>query len=92
MTVLEAFAHGLPVVATRVGGVPEVVQDGINGLLCDLGDIEQMTQGILRILNDDDLCAMLGAKARKTAEDVYSLEHMVQKTCGIYADLLYNFW
>ena len=88
MTIIEAFAHGLPTVATRVGGVPEVVQDGVNGLLCDPTDTEQMSQCILRILYDDDLRARFSTQARKTAEEAYSLEQMVQKTRGIYANLI----
>lgn len=88
MTVIEAFAHGLPVVATRVGGVPEVVQDGVNGLLCDPNEVEQLSQGILRVLHDDDMRATFSIQARKTVEEGYSLEQMVKKTRGIYASLV----
>jgi glycosyltransferase involved in cell wall biosynthesis len=88
MTVIEAFAHGLPAVATRVGGVPEVVQEGVNGFLCDPSDIEEMSECVLRILYDDHLRAMYSTQARKTAEDVYSLKQMVQKTHEAYASLV----
>lgn len=88
MTVIEAFAHGLPAVASQVGGVPEVVKDCINGLLCDPTDTEQMSKSILCILHDDKLRARFSIQARKTAEEAYSLEQMVQKTREVYANLV----
>jgi len=88
MTIIEAFAHGLPVVATRVGGVPEIVQDNVNGLLCDPADVEKMTQCVLRILHNDELRAAFGEHARKTAEETYSLEHVLQKTHDLYVNLV----
>jgi glycosyltransferase involved in cell wall biosynthesis len=56
----EASCFGLPVVATRVGGVPEVVEDGVNGILVDVGDHRQVAEAVLRILSDRSLAARLG--------------------------------
>jgi len=59
--VLEALASGLPVVSTRVGGVPHIVRDGASALLVDVGDWQAMTDAILRILGDEQLAASLAS-------------------------------
>ena len=60
--VVEALAMGTPVVATRVGGVPEIVRDGENGLLVEAGDDDAFTEALARILDDD---AFRGSLARR---------------------------
>jgi glycosyltransferase involved in cell wall biosynthesis len=73
---VEALAMGTPVVATRVGGVPEIVRDGENGLLVDAGDAAAFAAALERVLHDDDLRARLtaaaaGSVARFSANTVY---------------------
>lgn len=63
LTVSEAMAAGCPVVAPRVGGIPEMVEDGINGLLFRPGDASDMAEKLCRILEDDALAARLGRRA-----------------------------
>lgn len=53
--VLEAFAAGVPVVATRAGGIPEMVEDGITGLLAPIGDADALAAATMRILDDPGL-------------------------------------
>jgi len=65
---LEAGAYGLPVVATRSGGVPDAVQDGVTGLLVEPGDINGMTSALLRLLDDADLARRMGKANRDWAE------------------------
>jgi len=68
-TVVEALAVGCPVIATAVGGVPEVVVDGENGLLVPAGDVQALTAAIARFFSDDDLRERLaGNAARSVAE------------------------
>jgi len=67
-TVLEALALGTPVVATAVGGVPEVVVDGENGLLVPAGDVEAIAEAIARLVGDDELRARLGEAAVRSVE------------------------
>jgi glycosyltransferase involved in cell wall biosynthesis len=88
MTIIEAFAHGLPAVATRVGGVPEIVLDGVNGLLCAPSDVEKLSQDTLDILHNDKLHARFSKQARKIAEETYSLEQMIKNTHEIYVHLV----
>ena len=62
-TVVEALAVGTPVIATRTGGVAEVLEDGVNGLLVEPGDVEALTAAIDRFFAD---AALAGAAARRT--------------------------
>lgn len=76
-TVVEALAVGCPVIATRVGGVPEVVRDGENGLLVAPGDVEALAAAIAHVVVDDELRARLAAAAPEsvagtTEEAVFS--------------------
>jgi glycosyltransferase involved in cell wall biosynthesis len=71
---LEAMASGLPVVATDVGGVTEVVDDGVNGFVVRPSAPEPMAKYIGRLVNDDQLGASIGAAARATALTTFSIE------------------
>jgi glycosyltransferase involved in cell wall biosynthesis len=85
---LESMAAGAPIVATRVGGTPEAVADGVNGLLVDPGDAAALARAIERLLEDPALAARLGAAARRSIEREYSVEKMVRTTARVYLDLL----
>ena len=61
--ILEAFARGRAVVATRVGGIPDLVEDDVNGLLVEGGDVEALVDALTTILTEDDLAARLGDAA-----------------------------
>ena len=65
---LEAGACGKPVVATRIGGIPEIVRDGVNGLLVDAGDIDQLTFAVKRLIEDSGLRQRLGFAGRARIE------------------------
>lgn len=68
ISLVEAMATGLPCVATAVGGIPEVLVDGANGLLVEPGDREGLRASIARIMDDPGLAERVGAEARRTAE------------------------
>jgi glycosyltransferase involved in cell wall biosynthesis len=65
---LEAGAYGLPVVATRTGGVPDAVQDGVTGLLADAGDVDGIADALLRLLSDPGLACKMGRANRRWSE------------------------
>ena len=88
LTVIEAMAAARPVVASRVGGVPEVLRDGIDGLLVPPGDPHALAQAILRLARDPDLAARLGAAGRARACSEFGIDGLVEATMRIYDELL----
>jgi sugar transferase (PEP-CTERM/EpsH1 system associated) len=85
---LEAMAAGLPVVATAVGGTPEVVVEGETGFLVPPRDPEALAEAILRLLRDPDLRRRMGEAGRKRVAEHFSVEQMVQKTEALYEHLV----
>jgi sugar transferase (PEP-CTERM/EpsH1 system associated) len=86
--VLEAMAAGLPVVGTRVGGVPEVVVDGVTGILVPPRDPEALASGIAQLLSDSELSQRMGDAGRARVVEQYSVERMVRETEVLYEGLL----
>jgi glycosyltransferase involved in cell wall biosynthesis len=85
---LEAMAMEKPVVASRVGGIPDLVEDGINGFLVSPGNIRELKEGLLKVLRDKKLARKLGQKGRKKTTEGFSAEIMVQSIDRIYRNLL----
>lgn len=79
LAALEALSCGVPVVASRVGGLPEVISDGKNGALVALGDVAAMARAALAILGDASLQARLSAGARATAVEKFPRDPMVAR-------------
>jgi glycosyltransferase involved in cell wall biosynthesis len=77
VVVLEAMAAAKPLVVTRVGENPRVVDDGTTGLLADAGDIGGMADALVRLLDDPALARRLGAAARQRVDQHFSVAHMV---------------
>jgi glycosyltransferase involved in cell wall biosynthesis len=84
MALLEAMSFGLPVIATPVGGVPEIVTHGLDGLLVPPGDIDALAAAITRLTSDPELRARLGRAARETVAKRFSLDSAVEQLLGIY--------
>jgi glycosyltransferase involved in cell wall biosynthesis len=87
-TVLEAQAAGVPVVSTRVSGIPEVVHHGRTGLLVDPGDWRGLADAAERILSDDSLREAMAEAARRTITEAYSTEGTVDATAALFDELL----
>ncbi len=86
--ILEAQAAGVPVVATRVGGVVDIIEEGETGLLVAPRQPDEMAQAILRILNDTSLSKAIVANAKKKLLEEYTLDHMASQTLAVYQELL----
>ena len=87
LALLEAMAAGLPVIVSRVGGLPEVVTDGENGLLIPPQDPKALAAALARLLAEPDFARNLGEKARRHAEANYSLERLGREINKIYEGL-----
>jgi len=90
MAVLEAMACGLPIVATRVGGLPDLIHDGINGMLVEPGKPEQLASAICKLATDDEVRISMGKASYKYACELYDIEQHVTKLIGIYNMVLYD--
>jgi glycosyltransferase involved in cell wall biosynthesis len=78
-----------PVIASRTGGIPDLVQDGINGFLVPPSDASALAEAILKLANQPDEMKRMGQMGEKMAER-YSLNIMIQKIESMYTDLLVN--
>ncbi len=88
LAALEAQACEVPVVASRVGGIPEVVTDGETGFMSDVGDIEKMSDDVLKLLNDDELRAAFGKRGRELSISRYSSEKIIPQYIAFYEKIL----
>ncbi|MGB9662819.1 MAG: glycosyltransferase [Moorellaceae bacterium] len=88
LTVLEAMAAGKPVVATAVGGVPELVEDGVTGILVPPRNPEALAQGILRLAKDPHLRQRMGKAARERALERFDIARTAREYEALYLRLL----
>jgi len=84
----EAMACSVPPIATRVGGVPELIDDQINGLLFPVGDVDAMGAGAIALLNDPTRHAAMAATARRTAQDHFCASRIIPLYEGYYERVL----
>jgi len=84
---LEAMATGLPVLATRVSAVPEVVEDGRTGLLVPPADVDALCAAMLRLADDAELRRALGSAGRERVRKNFALERMIEETLDVYSRL-----
>lgn len=85
LTILEAMARGLPVVTTRVGGNPEVVEDGVTGVLVPARDPAALAQGLLRVLGDAEMGERFGRAGRRRVEEYFDVRRMVATYEDLYS-------
>jgi glycosyltransferase involved in cell wall biosynthesis len=86
--VIEAMAMLKPVVATRSGGVPEIVEDGVTGIMISPGDAKAMAEAIVSLLKDEDRAKQMGLEGRQKAEKAYSLRTHLERIESLYLHLL----
>jgi glycosyltransferase involved in cell wall biosynthesis len=90
LVVLEAMAAGLPVVATRVGGIPEAVIEGKTGLLVEPASAHGLQDAIVKMLQDPERMRDMGKAGQARAWAEFDVERMVDETCEVYRNLLRN--
>lgn len=87
MVLLEAMASGKPVIATRVGGVPEIIDDGENGILVTPSNVKDLTDAMFKTIESKNLAKTLAKNGREKAEKEHSLEYVAREYRSLYASL-----
>lgn len=88
LVALEAMACGVPVVATKTGGLPEVVRDGDNGYLLPVGNIQSMAEKALMILQNESLWQRMSRRGRQVAADSFHIDKMAEEYEKIYCEVI----
>src|SRR5215211_6447196 len=88
LAALEAQACEVPVIATRIGGIPEVVTEGETGYLSDVGDVEKMSEDAIRLLGDEDLRRAFGEKGRELGLQRYGSDKIIPQYISFYEQVL----
>lgn len=88
MVFLEASCMGLPIVATKHGGIPEVVKDGQSGFLVDEKSVKQLSEKILILLKNDDLRIKMGKAGKKFVKENFDIKKQTEKLEQIYQNIL----
>jgi glycosyltransferase involved in cell wall biosynthesis len=84
----EAMALSRPIIATRVGGIPELVADGVNGLLISVGDVAGFAEALVRLAKDRELAARLGGEGRRIVEQRYTARRYAEGVSKVYDRIL----
>ncbi|MBO8177463.1 MAG: N-acetyl-alpha-D-glucosaminyl L-malate synthase BshA [Bacillus sp. (in: Bacteria)] len=88
LVALEAMACGVPCIGTNIGGIPEVITDGENGFICEVGNIHQITERSLQLVTDEDLHKTFSEQAVRTVYDKFHSEKIVQQYEQLYVRLM----
>ena len=83
-SLLDAMACSRPIVATRAGGIPEIVEDGVNGLLVPPRDHHALADAIVRALKDAELRQRMGDAGFARVNERFTVERMVEQTAEVY--------
>lgn len=89
-TIIEAMMSGLPVVATRVGGVPELVENEVTGFIVPPKNPQALAKGLQRLLDDPELRHRMGQLGREKALREFTLDRMLRETERVYEEVLYK--
>lgn len=87
-TILESMACGVPVVASNVGGISEIIEDGYNGALVELNSPKVIAKSVINLLEDKSLQSLMGQHARETINNKFSWSVNLKKYCDAYSDAL----
>jgi glycosyltransferase involved in cell wall biosynthesis len=88
MVVLESMAAGVPVLAAKVGGVPDLIEEGMSGLFCDPSSLESMRSGVAKILDHPAVARGLAVEARRRARERFHPRIIAQRHLEIYREVL----
>lgn len=87
LSILEAMAYGLPVLATRTGGIPEAVDEGVTGILVPPKDIKALKQGLEKLLTNSSECYLMGKAGRARAQELFNIEKTIESIDKLLKDI-----
>lgn len=87
MSLLEAMAAGLPVIATPVGGIPKAITDDVHGFLINPGDVQALASRLGQLLSDSALRTQMGVAAREKAKDIYAVGGIIKQWESLYKQM-----
>jgi len=85
---VEAMAVGKPVIAARVGGIPEIVEDGVTGILVDPRNSQSLAKQIILLLQDPQRRLTMGRAGKKRVQEHFTSKRMNEQLCEVYSELL----
>lgn len=88
LTLVEAMQHGIPIVSTDEGAIPDMVEDGLNGLVCQRKDVHSLVNALEKLLNDNELRKQMGENGRFRYKERYTKEMFEKNFCRILSDIL----
>jgi len=88
LTLLEGMSSGLPMIATNVGGIPEIIENGMNGVIVPPKNPEAIANQIINLIKDPELRTQLGTKARETILEKYTSEKVVNEYIKVFNDVI----
>jgi glycosyltransferase involved in cell wall biosynthesis len=88
LTILEAMACGLPVIASKIPGSSEVVKDGETGILVEVGNVEKLSNAIIRLLEDENYAEKIRTRAYEFVKKHYSWDRIAEEYLKTYSDVL----
>ncbi|MEM0489273.1 MAG: glycosyltransferase family 4 protein, partial [Candidatus Bathyarchaeia archaeon] len=86
--VLEALASGLPVITTKVGGIPEIIDDGENGFLIEPFNARKLAERLLYLVENPTVAYEMGAAGRKTVEERFNWNKIIKQITAVYREVL----
>lgn len=86
-SILDAFASGVPVVSTNAGGIPEIIENGVTGLVADIKDSDQLANNVMKLLSDKELRESIIQNAKEKVKN-FSKQIMAERTFSVYKEIL----
>ena len=85
---IEAMAAGVPVIGTRVGGIPEIIEDGVNGYIVSPDNPKELRDAIVKVLEKVELYEKFAAEGLRVVKEKFSIEDNIRKIVSFYDNLL----
>lgn len=90
VSIIEAYAAGLPVISSSVGGIPDILKENVNGFIIQPGDFEALAERLLRLLTDQTLYKTIAVENRRQARKVFDLPIIVTQLISLYNEIINN--